>query len=414
MLPPDPFFHNPEGFEMQGISGTNMKGANSLRAVDASVHTDSPIETSGGEGGLLNSKKDTKESAAGEKFGDLWKQIQTQYGAKPEKPREIKKQLGKDDFLRIMITQMKNQDPSSPFKAEEMATQMAQFASVEQLQNMNISMSKMANANQPLERLAMTGLIGKTITIDRERFAHMGENETSSLGYALERPAKETKLKIISEQGETILEKDLGPQKPGDNTFVWDGAKTNGMPTKPGNFIFKVEAIDAEGRAIAMQTKGQAKVVGVAFDGPEGVLLIGNPNSPQKITMRNVIRIDSAGPEAPSAIPGARSMASALQGQGVTTDAVNGAEGISAAGAKPAEGAAPQKSGLNGNWATFQKGVGSKNLDPSAASGEARKALEAYESAKGSAGKNPTNEKSEKSAEKGFPSGFSSGDNQEG
>jgi flagellar basal-body rod modification protein FlgD len=401
---------------MQGISGTNMKGAAALQPMTPDAHASEPMATSGGEGGLLNAQKDSKESAAGEKFGDLWKQIQTQYGAKPDKPREIKKQLGKDDFLRIMITQMKNQDPTNPFKAEEMATQMAQFASVEQLQNMNMSMTKMANANQPLERLAMTGLIGKTITIDRERFTHQSDNETSSLGYSLERPSKSTKLKIMSEQGETILEKDLGPQKAGDNTFVWDGAKTNGMNTKPGNFIFRVEAVDDGGRAIAMQTKGQAKVVGVAFDGPEGVLLVGNPNSPQKITMRNVIRIDSAGSEAP-AIPGARSMASALQAQGVAPGA--GGESAArpdeaAAGEPSPQGVVPQKGGLNGNWISYEKGVGSKNLDPSTANSEARKALEAYEAAKTSVGKNPTTEKNEKSAEKGFPSGFSSGDNNQG
>ncbi len=367
---------------MQGISGTNMKGAAALQGPAPDVHVGEDIATPGGAGGLLSGQKDAKESAGNEKFGDLWKQIQTQYGAKPDKPREIKKTLGKDDFLRIMITQMKNQDPTNPFKAEEMATQMAQFASVEQLQNMNTSMSKMANANQPLERLAMTGLIGKTITIDRERFSHASDNETASLGYTLDRPSKETKLKIISEQGETILEKDLGPQKAGENTFVWDGAKTNGMTTKPGNFIFKVEAVDAGGRAIAMQSKGQAKVVGVAFDGPEGLLLVGNPNSPSKITMRNVIRIDSAGGAEAPAIPGARSMASAMQGQGITSDAV-----------KPEEGAAPAKAGLNV---------------------EARKALEAYEAAKTSVGKNPTPEKNENPAEKGFPSGFSSGDNNQG
>jgi flagellar basal-body rod modification protein FlgD len=376
---------------MQGISGTNTKGAASLRGIDASVHTETALETSGGEGGLVNNTKDAKESAGNEKFGDLWKQIQTQYGAKPDKPREIKKTLGKDDFLRIMITQMKNQDPTNPFKAEEMATQMAQFASVEQLQNMNTSMSKMANANQPLERLAMTGLIGKTITIDRERFTHASDNETAALGYTLDRPSKETKLKIISEQGETILEKDLGPQKAGENSFVWDGAKTNGMTTKPGNFIFKIEAVDAGGRAIAMKAKGQAKVVGVAFDGPEGVLLVGNPNSPSKITMRNVIRIDSAGSEAP-AIPGARSMAAAMQGQGITSDAVKPEVNSEIA----PEDSAPSKAGLNVN------------------SGEARKALEAYEAAKTSVGKNPTTEKNEKPAEKGFPSGFSSGDNNQG
>src|SRR5689334_2438768 len=93
-------------------------------------------------------------------FGDIWKQIQSKYGAKEEKPREIKKTLGKDDFLRIMITQMKHQDPTQPFKAEQMAEQMAQFASVEQLQNLNLKFEKMSNQNQPLERLAMTGLIG--------------------------------------------------------------------------------------------------------------------------------------------------------------------------------------------------------------------------------------------------------------
>jgi flagellar basal-body rod modification protein FlgD len=399
---------------MQGISGTQMKGVAALQG-SAPQPAAEPLSTSGGEGGLVNNNKDAKESAATEKFGDLWKQIQTQYGAKPEKPREIKKTLGKDDFLRIMITQMKNQDPTNPFKAEEMATQMAQFASVEQLQNMNQSMSKMANANQPLERLAMTGLIGKTITIDRERFAHASDNETSSLAFALERPAKETKLKIISEQGETILEKDLGPQKAGEQTFVWDGAKTNGQATKPGNFIFKIEAVDAGGRAIPMQTKGQAKVVGVAFDGPEGVLLVGNPNSPQKITMRNVIRIDSAGGPEVGAIPGARSMASALQTQGASSsDATKSLDGAGEGSEPSPQGAVPAKSGLNGNWASFEKGAGSKNFDPATANTEARKALEAYEAAKSTGGKNPPDEKSENSAEKGFPSGFSSGDNQAG
>jgi flagellar basal-body rod modification protein FlgD len=371
---------------MQGISGTNMKGAAALQSPGLDAHADEPLASPGGEGGLLNAQKDAKESAGAEKFGDLWKQIQTQYGAKPEKPREIKKVLGKDDFLRIMITQMKNQDPTNPFKAEEMATQMAQFASVEQLQNMNQSMAKMANANQPLERLAMTGLIGKTITIDRERFSH-NDNETSSLGYALERPSKETKIKIISEQGETILEKDLGPQKPGEQLFVWDGAKTNGMPTKSGNFIFRIEAIDDGGRTIAMQTKGQAKVVGVAFDGPEGVLLVGNANSPQKVTMRNVIRIDTAGEGQAAAIPGARSMASVLQSQGI-------AQAAQAPQAAAEEAPMPRTNAQPGS--------------------EARKALEAYEAAKSTAGKNTATEKSEKPAEKGFPSGFSSGDNQEG
>lgn len=375
---------------MQGISGTNTKGPQAITG-NAPVQAPEPINGPGSVEGGLTKSKDATSASTETQFGDLWKQIQTKYGQKPDKPREIKKTLGKDDFLKIMLTQMKNQDPSKPFNAEEMATQMAQFASVEQLQNLNQTVGKMVNSNQPMERMAMTNMIGKTITIDRERFVH-SENETSSLGFGLSKDAKHTKIKIISESGETILEKDLGEFKAGAQTFVWDGAKTNGMPVKSGNFIFRIEARDGNDRTIAMDSKGQAKVVGVAFDGPEGALLVGDVNSPQKITMRNVIRVDTSDGPAPAAIPGARSMASALQGQGVTTGAVPA--GSSPAGADVA--------------ASLLSNSGGQQM---AASQNARSAAGAYEAAKGSDGKNSISEKSEKSAEKGFPNGISSDDN---
>jgi flagellar basal-body rod modification protein FlgD len=113
-----------------------MQGVGKGGATEATQVVNSPVNT-GGAGGLLNQSKDQKESATSTKFGDVFNEIQAKYGAKAEKPREIKKSLGKDDFLRIMITQMKNQDPTNPFKAEQMATEIAQFTSVEQLQNIN-------------------------------------------------------------------------------------------------------------------------------------------------------------------------------------------------------------------------------------------------------------------------------------
>src|SRR6476619_2933183 len=85
----------------------------------------------------------TKDAAGSTKFGDVYSQIQAKFGEKAEKPREIKKTLGKDDFLKIMVAQMKNQDPTNPFKAEQMATEVAQFTSVEQLQNVNQNLAKM-------------------------------------------------------------------------------------------------------------------------------------------------------------------------------------------------------------------------------------------------------------------------------
>ncbi|NOU76389.1 flagellar hook capping protein [Paenibacillus sp. LMG 31458] len=67
--------------------------------------------------------------------------------------------LGKDDFLKILITQLQNQDPTQPLQDKEFIAQMAQFTSVEQLTNMAGEMKLM---RQSLG--FVSGLIGKSIT----------------------------------------------------------------------------------------------------------------------------------------------------------------------------------------------------------------------------------------------------------
>lgn len=305
---------------------------------------------------LLPANKDAKEAQDAPKFNEVWENIQAKYGARPEKPREIKKTLGKDDFLRIMITQMKHQDPTQPFKAEQFAAELAQYTSVEQLQNMNQTLTKMSSNNQPLERLAMTGLIGKVVTIDRERFPHT-EGSATPVSFNLAKDAEKVEVSILAESGETILTKELGAMKAGENTFPWDGVKSNTIPAKSGNYIIRVEATGKQGERIQGSTKGRAKVVGVSFEGSEPFFLVGSLNSPQKISMRNVAKIESDGSEM---IPGASSLAQAVQSV-----------------QEPVSAPAGAKSG--GNFIAFQKGVGSGNVNEQNLSPEAKAALASYQ-----------------------------------
>ena len=351
-----------------------------------------PLQSGGGEGGLLNVNKDEKQAQTDAKFGDIWKNIQAQYGEKAEKPREIKKTLGKDDFLRIMITQMKHQDPTSPFKAEQYATQLAQFTSVEQLQNLNQQMAKMTTANQPLERLAMTNMIGKVVTIDRERFVH-NENVASPFQYVLPETAKSVSLNIISEAGESVFSSDLGAVKEGDHTYTWDGVKNNGQAAKSGNYFFRIEAKDASGKSIALETRGQAKVVGVSFEGQEPVLLVGDINKPQKIALRNIVRVDSNGGELSTAPQSMQKNITQLQNVSANPTSAKGQTGVS-----PAD--------LNAIARAMQSN------EMMGAQTDSRQALAQYQQAdKNIARQNISTNNVEKLEEKGFPNGLNSGDN---
>jgi flagellar basal-body rod modification protein FlgD len=80
----------------------------------------------------------------------------------PEKTREPKQILGKDDFLLLMIEQLKNQDPSSPMDTDQFMSQMAQFTMMEQITNMNSQITDLLHSQQINQGAEM---IGKTVTL---------------------------------------------------------------------------------------------------------------------------------------------------------------------------------------------------------------------------------------------------------
>lgn len=76
--------------------------------------------------------------------------------------RKVQRDLGKDDFLKLLITQLSNQDPTSPMENTEFIAQMAQFSSLEQMTNMNQEFAKM---NSMFVSSQAVGTIGKTVDI---------------------------------------------------------------------------------------------------------------------------------------------------------------------------------------------------------------------------------------------------------
>lgn len=77
--------------------------------------------------------------------------------------RQVSNELGKDDFLKLLITQLSNQDPTNPMENTEFISQMAQFSSLEQMTNMSTSFSKMASFINSSEAAST---LGKTVELN--------------------------------------------------------------------------------------------------------------------------------------------------------------------------------------------------------------------------------------------------------
>ncbi len=233
---------------------------------------------------------DSKSAADPEKKGEIMKRLQQQ-SALPEEKRDPVKALGKDEFFKIMITQMKNQDPTNPYKNEELAAHLAQFTSLEQMLNMNKNLEKLMDSQLPLQKLGAAGLIGKTISTDSSQFAHT-EGKFSELSFDLPVDAAKTKIAVLNDKGEVVRELEKTNLVKGNNKVEWDGKRSNNMLSQTGTYSIRVSAETAEGKSVPISTKKKQEVFGVSFDGKETVLMVGNSKNPERVLLRSVTQVE--------------------------------------------------------------------------------------------------------------------------
>ena len=101
------------------------------------------------------------------------------FNKKINEGRVQKEGLDKDDFLKILITQLSNQDPTKPMEDKEFIAQMAQFSTLEQMTNMNEGFSKVADRIQSSQAL---GMLGRTVEIENGESLISGKVEAVTGG----------------------------------------------------------------------------------------------------------------------------------------------------------------------------------------------------------------------------------------
>lgn len=173
--------------------------------------------------------------------------------------------LNQEQFLKLMVTQLKNQDPTKPMENGQFLGQIAQFSTVTGIQDLQSSFGQLAGALQSNQALQASGLVGRTVLVPGS-IGLLG----TSLNGAVDLPASTTDLavNVYNATGQLVRRLELGPQTSGLARFSWDGIGDKGQQLPPGVYQLKAEA-RIDGRTAGVDTLVSSTVQSVTL-GKEG------------------------------------------------------------------------------------------------------------------------------------------------
>jgi len=178
--------------------------------------------------------------------------------------------MGKEDFLTLMVEQLKNQDPMNPADATEFTAQLAQFSSLEQLFNINSSLEEMGSSTAEMQRLSALSMIGTEVVSKGSEFTLKGESV--KLGYNMDEAAEQGVLYIRDSAGNTVAAKPLAEMSEGQHMLEWDGMGDSGNQLPEGKYSVAISAFNGED-PVAAHPLVQSRVIGVDMvDGTDTIV----------------------------------------------------------------------------------------------------------------------------------------------
>lgn len=182
-------------------------------------------------------------------------------------------ELGKDEFLTLMVEQLKNQDPMDPVDSNEFTAQLAQFSSLEQLININSSLESMGDTTAEVQRLSALSMIGTEVVTKGSAFTFSGE--PVKLGYNMSEAAEFGVLYIRDAAGATVATKPLLGMSEGQHMLEWDGTGDSGNLLPQGKYSVAVSAFNGED-PVAAHPLIRSRVVGVDMLDGKDILVTGS------------------------------------------------------------------------------------------------------------------------------------------
>jgi flagellar basal-body rod modification protein FlgD len=191
-----------------------------------------------------------------------------------------------NQFLTLLTTQLKHQDPLSPMDSAQFTSQLVSFSQVEQQIKTNDNLAKlvsMTNTNQTTLGLSYIGL---NVDMKGTKFEHAGTGSVS-MAYTLPAEASVVSISIVDKDGKTVYTQS-GDGTKGLHSFTWDGKDQNGDAAPAGVYNMLVGALDKDQKSIGVATTVPGYVSGIMTADDGTINLIIGRQSTQVIPLSSV------------------------------------------------------------------------------------------------------------------------------
>jgi flagellar basal-body rod modification protein FlgD len=188
------------------------------------------------------------------------------------------KGMGKDEFLKMLVAQLKNQDPLNPMDGKDMAAQLAQFSTVEQLIAMNTSITAQSARASELAALIegqmAMATVGKTgVTAGNTAFVDRAGQGTVVIDAGT--MSGKGRLTMVNAKGETVGTAMIGAVKPGQQSFALGDLTWTPKP-EPGTYSYKFEIDAGNGQYLSAKTFTAGRITGMKYENGNPIMIIGD------------------------------------------------------------------------------------------------------------------------------------------
>lgn len=194
--------------------------------------------------------------------------------------------MNKDDFLKLFVTQLQNQDPLNPQDSSQFITQLAQITQVEQAYNTNTNLQSLLNQANNSMTMSSVSMIGKQVEAPGSQVS-LQAGSPATVNFALGSAASQVTVNIQDATGATVKTLTAGATGAGEGSISWDGTNSAGTKLPSGAYSFSVSAQDASGNTVPSSGLIKGTVTGVDMSGAAPVLSVGNV----KLNLTDVISV---------------------------------------------------------------------------------------------------------------------------